>query len=79
MTAFPRGEIVLCPDVRASCSHIQDIIALYSYIKESGWQTLYFSFLLFSFCPFLIPLNVLSDLSCLGFISPPTYILSIEE
>ena len=29
--------------------------------------------------PFSYPLNVLSDLSYLGFISPPTYILSIEE
>lgn len=53
MTIFPRGEIVLWPDVRASCSHIQGIIALYSHVKEGGWQILYFSFLLISFCPVL--------------------------
>ena len=29
--------------------------------------------------PFSYPLNVVSDLSYLNFISPPTYILSIER
>jgi len=78
MTAFPRGEIVLCPDVRASCSHIQDIIALYSYIKECMANPVFLLSTLL-LLPFSYPLNVLSDLSYLGFISPPTYILSIEE
>lgn len=78
MTVFPRGEIALWPDVKASCSPIQDITALHSHIRERVTNaTLLLSTLLL--LPFPYTPNVLSVHSYLHFISLPSILLSVEE